>query len=178
MNKLAVVGLGAMLALMSGVASAQGKVKPAHVDCLGPDLDGSANRCPVKVLVVLDPIVPTPAMKPKFTCRVNAPDVHLNKPKKGRVVIVWDLPKDYEFCPVLGDGVFLVDPDHVVDEGFDDFGVPDDGVGNASFKKCRNKFRMLAENKGHTDKLYDYRLQFRNLSEKLVCTFDPFIKNG
>jgi hypothetical protein len=179
MHRLAAVGLGAMLALISGIASAQAKVKPQDVNCPGPDPDGTANRCRVNVEVILDPIVPTPAGKPKFTCRVNAPDVNLkSSPDKGKVVLVWDLPNDYEFCPVLGDGVFLVNPDHVVDEEFDDLGVPDTGVGLPTFKKCRNRFRMLAENQGHSGVKYSYRLQFRNRSEKLVCTADPFIKNG
>ena len=176
MKKSAVLGLAVLAIVVSEFAAAQSMpAKPVlpDVSCQPPDGEGNARRCPVSVTVNLTPLPPaTPT-----TCTVNAPNVILSQQKK--VVIVWDLPAGFAFCPALGDGVFLTQPDDVSDEQFEDFGVPDDGVGNPTFTKCRNKFRILAVNSKNAAKPYGYRLQFRQRAgAKLVCTADPFIKNG
>lgn len=114
----------------------------------------------------------------------KAPDVKLKGKKSA--LLIWDLSDDFYFCPATGDGVFLRFADDIVDDSFDDFGAPNERSGNTAFKRCRNRFRVFAENDvgSFKEKEYQYVAQFRYKNpatgkyEKNVCFIDPFIKNG
>lgn len=147
---------------------------PTEIECkTDRDPDKLTKRCRVDVVVTWE----------YGLCNVkDVPNVALTGGKGA--ILVWDLPKDFVFCPALGDGVFLRNAEDVKDDSFDDFGSPDDGAGNNSFKKCRNRFRVFAENVSPgNNKKYFYVLQFHhrdnsNNIEGAACVVDPFIKNG
>ena len=170
MKQFAMACVIGLASLAGGHAMGQAKTIPADVSCDPPDADGIAKRCKIDVDV---------DFQIAGTCRVVVPNYIILKNKK-KAVLVWDLPAGYRFCAARGDGVFLVDKDQVGDEQFDDFGVPDAGTGRPDFKECRNRFRILALNSKHSGPRieYAYRLQFRRMSDNLVCTADPFIRNG
>lgn len=136
--------------------------------CASAQDRGFAPRCVVNVQATVD--------EGARTCDVVPPDIILSGQRK--VVIVWDLPAGYQFCPALGDGVFLKNSGDLADEQFDSMNVPDDGLGNPTYKKCRNRFRWLAENSANYGTEYKYLLKFRHKATDIPCAKDPFIRNG
>ena len=116
-------------------------------------------------------------------CKINAPNITFDKPNR-KYIVAWLPPSDdYRFCPLLGDGVTFKEKEASVDEQFDDAWAGDnagDFGDGASFrgKGCFKRFRMWAANtKGGAE--YAYNMQFRRMSPtEVVCTVDPFIRNG
>lgn len=150
------------------------------VDCDTARTEDLTARCVVKVKAQWNPGT--------AKCEVTeVPNVTLKG--KNNAIIIWDLPANFRFCPALGDGIFLMEPDDLEDDSFDNFGAPSEGTGNNVFKKCRNRFRVFAENDvgKFKDKPYNYAMQFHYTAdptatrvkyEKDACIADPFIKNG
>ena len=100
---------------------------------------------------------------------------------------------DYKFCRSLGDGVFLKKnkPDLANHKQFVKmFGTDDDGIeDNASDDEvCTKRFRFKFRNRVQTtpgapnpapeETPYEYTLVFRDKAGTLVCTKDPWVKNG
>jgi hypothetical protein len=109
--------------------------------------------------------------EPSGRCKVNAPDIVLKAPD---TTVVWELPNGFQFCPGLGDGVFLKDSGDVADDQFDAMQVG----ANPTHKGCHSRFRWFAFNSANMNKEYDYEIRFRNPGARVACVADPWVKNG
>lgn len=156
--------LGSIVILCLGV-SACGKQPPVRVltksSPVGtPTLceESEGNTCLIKVTV-------TPDGSGCSGSAVSLPDyIELLDDSKHKK-IVWELSSGYKFCPRAGDGAFL-----------DDINVPEDLFDLETNTKCDTKFSWKRKKKDGNK--WAYMLRFRDDGNTMLCTKDPWFKNG
>jgi hypothetical protein len=92
-------------------------------------------KCEVTVTSTWCPLVPSSILRCGGS--VDYDELHLVQ-NNTNVKILWHLPSGFEFCPALGDGVFLKDND---DGQFEDMYATDDQNGGPPHgkKKCKQQ---------------------------------------